>query len=1352
MKKLMTSTIIVLPLILLAILLVSGAIMSFSVHIYVEAVELTNKDTIVLVMDDENNPPSYNLGSEVTVFPIKATNRKLSYKSEDENIVTIDNNGIIHANFYGEAYVTITSKENLAASATRKVIVTDDKVHAVRINEQCTDLYEGENMRLTANIYPQEAQNKGLKWTSSNPAILDVSANGTATALGAGIAKVIATSAENESIFAELEINCHKKLTGLTFDKTAVQTTAKTIEFPKISALPTDIDEADITYTYSSNNEEVATVNNTGTIQFLKPGKVTITVAATDFRNEKITEQKTFISTMGYFTKPIFATNEIDWSNCHAGEELSSDWLISQLEGTQNGISSIECMLDGTEQISDVIKFENNKFVFGNNLECDAFIDVTIHAQIFNFDTYMLEDYSETIKINKSPSESGINAVVKLNGSELNKGEINKITISNLQEQLVLDISGTEAQPKISSNSYVGVNISNNKITLTGKASCQDVNMDLSIGVSKYTLQVTVKAQADIIEVSLDKTKIINEESYNTLLDELTFNITLKRSDKAEVTDNVIQYRLNADTDFISTETSQLQISTSSNHDITIKSGTAEEFTFNINKTTLNDFGIKINSASATLDTIDSVAETSQKQISIPSKALDQITLEIVTDNFLGGFGSDDIFKEMFNVNLDGLEGWAASYSALNKQITLKFDGKQEFNNKVTISYKDLSITLQLLRVNLTSIEFKGFDIINKKDDIYLGYQQARVFAKHSYYGSIVDYFKIPFKAISTYIGEQSTNPEVISWTLTRVNDNTNEQQIITSQLGYEVIYNGTTYTIIKDGDSYVLKDAAGDVVVGADGINKKGIIWVDVFSEPGYARIYFGNFAGLSESDIQNSYFGNFADEEHWKKTQQVEGDDTDRIVIPSANAFTFLQIEAGDGAIGGANRHYNFNVLGDDEVINIFDAEGYYNNDKIVLHTNLYGPGEIEASDEVKAPDEKLILSSPDNVSKTTVYGNGYHINLQARNQQLIDAAKTEYDISRLGYHDGASFEHIYNLTLMGSNPTDKISRNKQAMVFRIGYAYYCDVQYMAKINTFYDNSVPDTGNSGNNRDGIGSYSYIKNSLMRYASWVCYQLSFPNDKAYFENCVFVESNAAITMENIKPNMGCYFKGFNDILCYDTLDKISKDKNLAGFAYDALQNPNDQYQYDKFAEWFGKDNDGFSDIDMVLKNRYVNPIVFDATYVSSNKPYFWNGEHYVEESDDFTIVFKFFGYYPGWTYNKSVERDGGEKVGNYYTTRDMSKLFDNPDDIRLLCQYKTIKDGTLVGNTDHVEWHMQQVYRNPNLIIGRETNHIEHLKSTLKDIVWPDGTTANEAIELSNQNATSNVNLFLPNKKEEWA
>ena len=128
MRKLIISTIIILPIILLAILLVSGAILSLVTHIYVEALEFSNNKAIVLVMEDEEHPPVYNLADDITILPVKASDRRLTYTADKEGLLDISSDGILTARFFGQTTVTVRSKENTSAIATRTVIVTDSNM------------------------------------------------------------------------------------------------------------------------------------------------------------------------------------------------------------------------------------------------------------------------------------------------------------------------------------------------------------------------------------------------------------------------------------------------------------------------------------------------------------------------------------------------------------------------------------------------------------------------------------------------------------------------------------------------------------------------------------------------------------------------------------------------------------------------------------------------------------------------------------------------------------------------------------------------------------------------------------------------------------------------------------------------------------------------------------------------------------------------------------------------------------------------------------------------------------------------------------------------------------------------
>ena len=286
----MTSTIILLPLLLLAIMLVSGAIISMSSHVYVESVEFVNNDTLVLVMSNEENPPTEQLA--VNVFPLNAESRDVVFSVDNKNIASVDENGIVTAKFYGETYISVVSSENKAASARRKLIVTDTSVHSIVINEgYAADMYEDETQQLSVTIYPQEATNQSVTWNSSDENILSVSADGTVTSKGAGKATITAISSDNGEVQASVEITGHTKITDIEVDQTLVVTSLTESKFPQVTPVPAD---ADVTLTFKTDNTDIATVDADGNIYFKKEGHVTVTVTATDFGNRTVEKKKEY--------------------------------------------------------------------------------------------------------------------------------------------------------------------------------------------------------------------------------------------------------------------------------------------------------------------------------------------------------------------------------------------------------------------------------------------------------------------------------------------------------------------------------------------------------------------------------------------------------------------------------------------------------------------------------------------------------------------------------------------------------------------------------------------------------------------------------------------------------------------------------------------------------------------------------------------------------------------------------------------------------------------------------------------------------------------------------------------------
>ena len=507
---------------------------------------------------------------------------------------------------------------------------------------------------------------------------------------------------------------------------------------------------------------------------------------------------------------------------------------------------------------------------------------------------------------------------------------------------------------------------------------------------------------------------------------------------------------------------------------------------------------------------------------------------------------------------------------------------------------------------------------------------------------------------------------------------------------------------------------------------------WIDVFAEAGYAHIYFGDFGGLSETDVQNDYFGNFGEKEGWTAVPQAQDDKSGRDFKPSENAYTYLRVEAGDGAKESeVNTHFNFNVLEEKDLVNVFDADGYCNasHRKVVLHNNLYGDGEI-TGDTAKTIPDNLILKPTDvtshndtKITKEVLYGNGYQVNLKVLNDKITDD-KLNNKLENTG--NGTDFGTIYNVKLKGHNDTTEIRPTTTKLLYKIKGIYYSDIQYYSKMNP------------------SGGKIYIKNSILRCVASAALQLYGNNQNSYLENVVMSECLKGISLES-GTNQTVNVKGFLDVLNYYYPEKMAEGVGLLNGAGASMAKSflttDTLLQYggaDAYMEWFGNKNSDYEGYKQA-QSRFVNMVLFAFPSVGKNKPTkYWNGNEYTTAPEEDVKKFEYIellGMFSVMVYKETADLDGGQKSENskYYDTRNMQNLFSNQRDIRVLCQYKTIKDGKLEKNTDHILWHMQKVYRDLDLypVIGnREPDHIKALKKSLINVKWPDGTCANEYIQ----------------------
>ncbi len=167
------------------------------------------------------------------------------------------------------------------------------KVSSIQIAGISKQIAQGKKVDLKATVYPNTATNKRIVWTSSNPKVATVNANGVVTVkkkTGGKKVTITATAADGRKVSASWKITSMKGIV-----KKVKITGAKTVKAGKglkLKANVTATKKANKKLQWTSSNTKYATVNAKGVVKTKKTAKgktIKITAMATDGSNKKAT-------------------------------------------------------------------------------------------------------------------------------------------------------------------------------------------------------------------------------------------------------------------------------------------------------------------------------------------------------------------------------------------------------------------------------------------------------------------------------------------------------------------------------------------------------------------------------------------------------------------------------------------------------------------------------------------------------------------------------------------------------------------------------------------------------------------------------------------------------------------------------------------------------------------------------------------------------------------------------------------------------------------------------------------------------------------------------------------------------
>lgn len=266
---------------------------------YITATSGESKTTCVVTVVDKISLASISTKSSITIKeldktklsvtynPNNATNKKVTWKSSNSNIATVDQNGVVTGISAGSATITVISNDG-GKVATCKVIVEaiSKKINNISLNKTELTLVAGTEETLTVKYDPEYAENKKITWTSSNERVAIVE-KGKITTIRPGNVEIKAVSEDGKK-----EAICQLTVTSPPIKSITFETDKQTVYLDsEITLSPTVTPENSVLENaiWTSSDENIATIKN-GTLYAKSLGTVTITVSTEDKKIEASTE------------------------------------------------------------------------------------------------------------------------------------------------------------------------------------------------------------------------------------------------------------------------------------------------------------------------------------------------------------------------------------------------------------------------------------------------------------------------------------------------------------------------------------------------------------------------------------------------------------------------------------------------------------------------------------------------------------------------------------------------------------------------------------------------------------------------------------------------------------------------------------------------------------------------------------------------------------------------------------------------------------------------------------------------------------------------------------------------------
>ncbi|OHX64566.1 Ig-like domain-containing protein [Flammeovirga pacifica] len=264
----------------------------------------------VTILDDVESIDIFEKATKqftTTILPEEAVNHNVIWNTLDPSIATVNQEGVVTGVGLGTTQVTVITEDDGNGDITNEItvnVITKVPLTNLSIDPSSVDFMVGNTKQLTINFLPAEANDLEWEWNSSNENIVSVDENGIIKGEGIGTASITVTNGTMTSDPITVNVATPIFVTGITVSDKVYQFSSLNRSY-QASATLAPVDASNQTIFWTSNNESIVTVSETGLLTSKAEGVAIITATSEDGNFADEIEVTVKVENVMYYSKGL---------------------------------------------------------------------------------------------------------------------------------------------------------------------------------------------------------------------------------------------------------------------------------------------------------------------------------------------------------------------------------------------------------------------------------------------------------------------------------------------------------------------------------------------------------------------------------------------------------------------------------------------------------------------------------------------------------------------------------------------------------------------------------------------------------------------------------------------------------------------------------------------------------------------------------------------------------------------------------------------------------------------------------------------------------------------------------------